>query len=51
MTAEKFLELFESEARASLKRKNRFEIDQDAIDNEVERTVEYLFKMKSQDEE
>ena len=51
MTSEKLVELFESAARSSLKKKDRFDIDQDAIDNEIDRTIEFLFDLKSKNEE
>ena len=51
MTAEKLVELFESEAKASLKRRDRFDFDQGEIDIEVEKMIEYLFKMPRENED
>ena len=51
MTAEKLVELFESEAKASLKRRVRFDFDQGEIDIEVEKMIRYLFNMRRENED
>ncbi len=51
MTAEKLVELFESEAKASLKRRDRFDFDQGEIDIEVEKMIGYLFNMRRENED
>ena len=51
MTAEKLVEMFESEAKASLKRRDRIDFDQGEIDLEVEKMIEYLFKTRRENED
>lgn len=44
MTLERFKELIESHARLQLVNKDRYDIDQAQIDNEIEKAIDVLFQ-------